>query len=57
MDPDNHLEDGGRGNLAMLIRILTERFETLLDEVEHRVSSTPEPVCAPPQEGEAHGPR
>ena len=57
MDPDNHLEGGGRGNIAMLISVLTERFETLLDEAEQRWRTTPAPVPAQPQEGEPHGQR
>ena len=39
--PDHHLEGSGRSNLAMLISILTERFETLLEEAEKRWHSTP----------------
>ena len=42
MHPDHHLEGGGRENIAMLISILTERFEALLDEAEERWRSTPE---------------
>ena len=53
--PDQHLEGGGRSNLAMLIAVLTERFETLLEEAEERWRAVPPPVTAPTQEGEPHG--
>lgn len=39
--PDHHLEGSGRSNLAMLIGILTERFDDLLEEAEERWHSTP----------------
>jgi hypothetical protein len=48
MYPDHHLEGGGRSNIAMLIGILTERFEHLLEEAEERWHSTP----AQEQEGD-----
>lgn len=41
MDPAGHLEVDARGNLAMLIGILTERFDALLEEAEERGHSTP----------------
>lgn len=41
MDPAAHLEGDARGNLAMLIGILTERFDDLLAEAEERWHSTP----------------
>jgi hypothetical protein len=41
MHPAGHLEVDARGNLAMLIGILTERFDDLLQEAEERWHSTP----------------
>lgn len=55
MDPSSQLDRQPRANVSTLISILTERFEPLLEEVEHRWCSTPEPVAAPPQEGDPHG--
>ena len=55
MHPEHHLDVAGRSNLAMLISVLTERFETLLDEAEERWRRTPAPVSVRPQEGEPHG--
>ena len=55
MDPDAHLEGQPRANISTLIRILTERFETLLEEVEHRWRSTPALRPEQPQEGDQHG--
>lgn len=57
MNPSSHLDRQPRANVSTLISILTERFETLLDEAEHRWRSTPAPVAAPTQEGDPHGPR
>ena len=41
MHPEHHLDGAGRENVAMLISVLTERFETLLKEAEERWHSTP----------------
>jgi hypothetical protein len=41
MDPAAPLDVDARGNLAMLIGILTERFDDLLEEAEERWHSTP----------------
>ena len=55
IDPSTQLDGQPRANVSTLISLLTERFETLLEEVEHRWHSTPAPVSAPPQEGDQHG--
>jgi hypothetical protein len=41
MDPSSQLDGQPRANVSTLISILTERFETLLGEVEQRWHSTP----------------
>lgn len=41
MDPSTQLDSQPRANVSTLISILTERFETLLEDVEHWWSTTP----------------
>ena len=41
MDPSTQLDGQPRANVSTLISILLERFETLIDEVEHQWHSTP----------------
>jgi hypothetical protein len=41
LDPSTQLDCQPRANVATLISILTERFDTLLNEVERRWSTTP----------------
>ena len=55
MHPEHHLDVSGRSNLAMLISVLTERFETLLEEAQQRCDSTPGSRPQQPQEGDSHG--
>jgi hypothetical protein len=55
LDPAAPLEADARGNLAMLIGILTARFDDLLEEAEERWHSAPAPVASPAQEGDQHG--